>query len=597
MLKAKTQKSLTSLVLGIACLAGAGGTFAATPVKSSGGIAGTVQNSLGVPQLGATVLLYNRQDRTIERVLTDASGHFRFDGLVPDRYSVKVLLASFFPVLRKDILVQPGMQSLLAVNLSSFFSTIQLTYPPIENGSLMTDDWKWVLRTGASTRPVMRFAGEPDTPAADQTIHASVFSDTRGILRLSAGEGGMASGVANQADMGTAFALATSIYGSNTLQVSGNVGYGSQSGVPSAAFRTSYTRDVMGGSPQVSLTMRQLFLPGRLATAMSGSENALPMLRTMSASFDDHAKISDDMTLRYGVTQDVVTFLDRLDYLSPYASLTYDLGDGAQLDVTFTSGNARPDLGAAPSDDPDMLKDLNALGLFPRISLRAARTRIQRGDDYEVTYTRKAGTRTYSVSAHHESVTNAALSLVGPAGLLGGADILPDVFSDSSIFNAGNFQSTGYTGAVTQNLGDHLSATVMYGSEGALTADSRETAPDSAGDLRSMIRAGRRHAATTRIAATVPWTGTHLVTSYQWTADHRSAMPGDVYSTQSFQPTPGFNLFIRQPIPGFRRRVEATADIRNMLAQGYLPVGMVGGQRLMLVQTPRSLRGGLAFIF
>ena len=80
--------------------------------------------------------------------------------------------------------------------------------------------------------------------------------------------------------MGTAFALATSILGSNTLQVSGNVGYGSQTGVPAAAFRTTYSRNVMGDSPQVSLTMRQLFLPGRLATALSGSESALPMLRT-----------------------------------------------------------------------------------------------------------------------------------------------------------------------------------------------------------------------------------------------------------------------------------------------------------------------------
>ena len=30
---------------------------------------------------------------------------------------------------------------------------------------------------------------------------------------------------------------------------------------------------------------------------------------------------------------DSVTFLDRLNYLSPYARLTYDLGGGAELDV------------------------------------------------------------------------------------------------------------------------------------------------------------------------------------------------------------------------------------------------------------------------
>jgi hypothetical protein len=43
--------------------------------------------------------------------------------------------------------------------------------------------------------------------------------------------------------------------------------------------------------------------------------------------------------------------------------------------------------------------------------------------------------------------------------------------------------------------------------------------------------------------------------------------------------------------------MEATADLRNMLAQGYLPLAMVGGQRVLLVETPRSFRGGLSFIF
>jgi hypothetical protein len=43
-------------------------------------------------------------------------------------------------------------------------------------------------------------------------------------------------------------------------------------------------------------------------------------------------------------------------------------------------------------------------------------------------------------------------------------------------------------------------------------------------------------------------------------------------------------------------RMEATADLRNLLAQGYLPLN-VAGQSLLLVETPRSFRGGLSFIF
>ena len=594
MAKAKNQKTLTSLALGVFCLASQ--SFAATPLKLGGVIVGAVQNTEGVPQLGAVVQLYNRQERPVQRVLTDSTGKFEFVGLAPDHYSLKVTMAAFFPAIQKDILVQPGTQSLLAVHLSSFFSTIQLSYPPLENGSLITDDWKWVLRTATATRPIMRFAGDTTSSTEDSTRPA-FFSETRGILTVSAGEGGTTTGVANQADMGTAFALATSIMGSNNLAVSGNLGYGSQTGVPATAFRTTYSRNAMGGSPQVSLTMRELYLPGRLAAAMSGSEPALPMLRTYTGSFDDHMKLSDDITLKYGVSMDNVVFLDRLNYMSPYARLTYDLGNGAELDVTFTSGNARPELAGATTDNADLAQDLNALGLFPRISVVNSRTQVQRGEDYEATYSRRVGSRTYSATVDHEYVANAALSVLGPVGGVAGVDILPDVFSNASILNAGNFHSWGYSGAIAQQLGEHVSVTMMLGSEGALTVDNSALAAPSPEELRNLLHEAQRHVATARIDATVPWTKTHVVASYQWSDNDRWATPGDVYSTQPNRVMPGLNLCVHQPLPGFARRVEATADIRNMLAQGYLPVGVAGPQQLMLIETPRTLRGGLAFTF
>jgi hypothetical protein len=108
----------------------------------------------------------------------------------------------------------------------------------------------------------------------------------------------------------------------------------------------------------------------------------------------------------------------------------------------------------------------------------------------------------------------------------------------------------------------------MYGSMGALTAQNREIVSNSPDELRSMIRSGRKQAATTRITATSPWTGTHLIASYQWTDTHRWAMPGHLYSTQAIGPMPGLNVYIRQPIPGLSMlpwRMEATADLRNML--------------------------------
>jgi hypothetical protein len=596
-LRTKTHSTVAGLVVGIACLGGWSAATAASALLPSGAIAGIVSDPAGIPRMGASVFLYNRQDRFLGKSLTDSRGEFLFASLLPDTYSIRVTLAAFVPAMRKDILVQPGMRSVLNVNLSSLFSTIQISYPALDNG-LISDEWKWVLRSAPSTRPVMRFVDV----AATSIPRLSAFSDTRGMLKVSAGEGGMLTGVGSQADLGTAFALATSLYGANTLQVSGNVGYGSQSGVPTAAFRTSYSRNIAGASPELSVTMRQMFLPSRLAAALNGNESTLSMMRTMSAGIDDHVKIADNATLQYGVTMDAVTFLEHLNYVSHYARLSYDLGNGAELDIAYTSGNARPDLGGSASEgeDADLQRDISTLGVFPNVSVRSGQARVQRGQEYELTYSRKVGSRTYYLSAYRETIANAALSLVAPAGLYGAGDILPDVFSGNSIFNAGGLQSNGYTAAVTQNFGEHVSATVMYGSMGALTAENGELVSNSPDELRSMIRAGRRQAATTRVAATIPKAGTHMFASYQWSNDHRSAMAGNLYSTAAIRQTPGLNLYIRQPIPGFSMlpwRMEATADLRNMLAQGYLPINMAGGQSVLLVETARSFRGGLSFIF
>jgi len=100
------------------------------PVKINGSLAGIVRNNAGVPQMGATVLLLNRYERLIEKAFTDDKGSFGFISLTPDLYSVRVSLASFVPAVRHKIAVQPGMQSLLYINMASLFSSIELMYVP-----------------------------------------------------------------------------------------------------------------------------------------------------------------------------------------------------------------------------------------------------------------------------------------------------------------------------------------------------------------------------------------------------------------------------------------------------------------------------------
>jgi hypothetical protein len=43
--------------------------------------------------------------------------------------------------------------------------------------------------------------------------------------------------------------------------------------------------------------------------------------------------------------------------------------------------------------------------------------------------------------------------------------------------------------------------------------------------------------------------------------------------------------------------MEAVVDIRNLLAEGYVPVMGQDGHTVYLVQAGRAVRGGLAFTF
>ena len=43
--------------------------------------------------------------------------------------------------------------------------------------------------------------------------------------------------------------------------------------------------------------------------------------------------------------------------------------------------------------------------------------------------------------------------------------------------------------------------------------------------------------------------------------------------------------------------MEAMVDLRNLMAEGYVPVLSPDGHTVYLVQSARSVRGGLAFTF
>jgi len=600
----------TSAIIGL--LAGAAFVSpqaqAGSPLLVSGALYGDVHNNAGVPQIGATVYLYNQLDQMIRQTLTNEGGRFGFDSLPAGTYSVRVTMASFFPARRGNIAIAPGSENLLHVNLGSLFSAVDIAPPSAVPGALMSDDWKWVLRTSSATRPVLRLT-PVSAPASSHRHLAPNFTEVTGLVKLSAGDSGPVAGSGAQ-DFGTAFAVSSRVNGASQVRLSGDVGYIANSGLPTAAFRTTYSRDQDDGQPgpQMTLTMRQIYFPGLVAgatnpgTGYPSTGEAGPALRTISLGAFDRLQINDDMLFEYGGNIDSVSLIQHETRMSPFGRLTDNLGDGGAVLLAFSSGTpatqllTRDNLASLESGNPELNQDLAALSVLPAISLSGGRTRLEGQRNLEAGYRLTRGRRKYYATAYSQSVSNAAFNMAAPPIFSTRADLLPALDGNYYVFDIGAFQRTGYMAAVTQGIGDHADFTLSAGRSGDLVASP--ASGGSAADVRDGIRSEQRLFVMARASAAVPGIGMRVAASYGWTADG-ALMPTYYSLTGPMNQEQGLNIAIHQPLPhltGSKGRLEATAELLNALANGYLPVS-TAGHCSVLTDAPRALRGGLSFVF
>jgi len=171
-----------------------------------------------------------------------------------------------------------------------------------------------------------------------------------------------------------------------------------------------------------------------------------------------------------------------------------------------------------------------------------------------------------------------------------------DPGSETSIFDIGNYNRHGFVFSGAQKVGQRIDFTLVYGRMGGFTAKG---GPLDANATPSFLDRADHNVASLNMQAVLPFSATQLVATYGW-ADSHVIVPEHLFTTQQLYVTPGLNFVVRQPLPGFLGfggRLELTAEVRNLLAQGYVPVTTADGRTLLLVQAPRALRGGVNFIF
>src|SRR5215471_4531502 len=545
-----------------------------------GAISGTVKDSAGTPQMGAVVEVFTSPSVLGAIVFTDSRGFYSAENLPPGTYYVKVSAISFLPTLRENVNLRAGTRVLVNITLSAMAGVIQ-SMPTRRSVTTEPDDWHWVLRS--SNRPVLRAVDHQDDHDNSAASVAGEQPEDRSLrTRVAFFAGSDAGGFGSAGDMTTAFALEKSVFGSGTFAFDGDIA--ASAGDPAGVLRASYTHDFgMTQRPTFAVIYRRFAAPG---TFVGNSPTA-----AIEMNSSDRMTVGDAIDVQVGAAVQAMDFAKRITALRPYGTVTLHLSPDFLVEYRYAT--SEPNTRAAKGFDTAPV-DLSESG--PRMALSDGEPNIERAQHQEVSVSRRFGRTNLQVACYLDRIQNVVLTGAGDPSSYSD-DVLPDIYSGTfSYAFAGSLNTTGARVVLERKLLDDLTATFDYSNGGAVTAASL---PGTWQNLAQSLVTSREQSVGAKIAGHVHASGTRWIASYKWTSGNTVSVV-DVFNASPGQSDPYLSLFIRQPLPAssfIPVKMDALLDLRNLLAQGYLPVMGPDGRLVFLVQSPRSLRGGVAFTF
>jgi len=544
-------------------------------VDRPGTISGYVRAAGGSPQMGAAVEVLGAAAQGL-KVFTDERGFYSAEGLLPGVYDLKVSAPAFLPALREHVGLHAGGNTVVNVTLKTLFDAIQITpaHTPAER-----DDWKWVLRS-VSNRPILRLVDDPSGDNQSLVLVSDGEKSDRDLKgTLSFLTGAPSEGFGSVADMSTGFSVEKSIFASDRIGFRGNVGYGTN--CPTSVLRASFQHNMMDGSgPSIAVTMWNAPAP----------DLVLHNFEALALTSSDDVKLGDRMEVKFGSELESIQFMGRVTTFRPFGAADFHLSPNTVLEYAYTTSepDSRLEKGfdSVPMDPDEST---------PRVSMTAYSPTVEHAHHHEVSVSRRIGKTNLQLAAYADRVSDPALNGVGEFTTDNGT-VLPDVYSGTFTYQGSNFQTEGVRFVAQRQLTKNVTAAFDFAYGGVL--DLAQPNVSLANVSQSSVLRQRQSAAG-KISGILPKSKTRWMASYRWVSGE-ALTPVDMFNASAGRADPFLNLFFRQPIPGtgfFPGHIEAIVDLRNLLAQGYVPVLGSDGHTVYLVQSARAVSGGVAFTF
>jgi hypothetical protein len=560
-----------------------------------GSLAGVVSDNKGVPLMGATVMVIGpmafatmASSQTMEHMVTDARGRFTIAHLVPGWYSLKVISPTRLPVMRNGVHVEAGETVVATFVLTDTFAPIRFQVPS-NTVSSWGDDWKWVLRTSSTTRPILRFRQQPPvSQVASKDEKTALLRSERvvGILPGSAPRDPLA----EDFGMASVFAYLQSLSADSDVLVTGSF---APMGTEAGTVGTLLRRNQLKGEPQqIGLIFHQFSLAPGTSVAPGITPSAFGQAKSMTATYSETRLLAPNVTVTAGMDINYLNAIDSVLAAQPHVNLEYQATP--QTVVSLQYGLARAD------GNDSMMERIGLLNAFPQITQRDGHLEMEQLSHAEVAVNHRMGrSARVQAAAYHDSLRNAAIWGFGHTAnsQAFAGNSLPNPAGNGIVINGGNYQSAGFRAVYAQTFGSHVEVMGAYASGQALSAYGYSVSLD--GQARYSLLPRQTNALIGKITADLPGTHTRFSTSYEWVPNDRVTLV-DPAGQANLQVQPYLGFHVRQPIPtptSWPVHVDAVVDFQNLLSQGYVPAGQNGQKPVVLSSGYHYIRGGFSVQF